>query len=226
MKIYVVATPIGNLSDITARALEVFGSVGVVFAEDTRMAGKLFMHFEVRPSVMRFDENSSASDIERLLTVLEERETAALVTDAGTPGISDPAFRLIEAAVKKFGNKCEVIPIPGPSALTAALSIAHFPVQPFTFFGFPPHKKGREKFFNEVCAVPNAVVFYESVHRFEKCLEALVARAPERECLVARELTKLYEQVVRGRVSEVAKNMNQVPRGEYVIILAPQEYGK
>lgn len=227
MQLFVVATPIGNLGDMTARALEVLGEVPVVFAEDTRVTGGLLMHFGLQPSVMRFDENSTRSDIDRLLAVAEERGSAAIVTDAGTPGVSDPAFRMIEAAYEKYGADVQVVPIPGPSALTAALSIAHFPCQPFTFYGFPPHKKGREKFFDEVCANEHAVVFYESVHRIEKCMSSLAERAPDRMCMVARELTKMYEEVQRGTVSEVATRMaHKTPKGEYVAVLAPMKYGK
>ncbi|MEI7741895.1 MAG: 16S rRNA (cytidine(1402)-2'-O)-methyltransferase [bacterium] len=227
MELYFVGTPIGNLGDITARALEVLGSVGVVFAEDTRVTGGMLMHFDIKASVMRFDENSTRSDVERLLKIMEERGSAALVTDAGTPNVSDPAFRMIEAATLLYGERVKIIPIPGPSALTAAVSIAHFPVLPFLFKGFPPHKKGREKYFDEIAACETAVVFYESVHRIEACVESMLKRMPERECLIAREITKMFEETFRGSVQEVADKMAlKGPRGEYVVVLAPKDWKK
>lgn len=225
MTLYIIGTPIGNLGDITERAIETLRSVPLVFAEDTRVTGKLLAHFEIQSSLHRFDENSGLGDIEKLLTLLEEKGSAALTTDAGTPNLSDPAFRLVAEGKRKFGDELNVIGIPGPSALATAVSIAHFPVQPFTFFGFPPHKKGRETFFTEAAAVEHAVVLYESVHRIEACMEALVSRMPERECLVARELTKLHEEVFRGSVREVTEKMKSATLlGEFVIVIAPAKW--
>ncbi|MFH0927839.1 MAG: 16S rRNA (cytidine(1402)-2'-O)-methyltransferase [bacterium] len=225
MQLFVVATPIGNLGDLSDRAREVFRAVSLVLAEDTRVTGKLMMHLGVKPTVYRFDENSTDGDIARLVTAMRGRASIALVTDAGTPNISDPAFKLIKASIETFGDEIKIVPIPGPSALTAALSIAHFPVQPFVFLGFPPHKKGREKFFEEVANTESTVVFYESVHRIKSCLELLVSKVRDREMLIARELTKLHEEVLRGSVQDVAsKIVPENSKGEFVIVLAPKKY--
>ena len=225
MNLFIVATPIGNLEDISARALAILRSVGVVFAEDTRVTAKLLTRYDIRVPVHRSDENSSAAEIEKLLDRLATVESAALTTDAGTPNLSDPAFRIIAAALARFGTKIKIIPIPGPSALLAAISIAHFPPHPFVFLGFPPAKKGRSGFFDEITELSYALVLFESVHRINKTLEELARRAGSRECLVARELTKMHEQVWRGTLAEVVPQVAAgTQKGEYVILIAPKEW--
>ena len=220
-KLYVVATPIGNLEDITLRAVRTLKEVDVVFAEDTRVTRKLLSHLGIQKPTERFDENISPERINRLAEVVLNGKNVALVTDAGTPNISDPGSRLISLAVK---SDIKVIPIPGPSALTTALSVAHFPVNDFIFLGFPPTKKRRNKFFDSVAQEKKSVALYESTHRILRTIGELAERMPEREVLVAKELTKLYERIWRGRIGEIAVEFGRLTKeelkGEWVVIIA------
>lgn len=220
----IVATPIGNLEDITLRALRILKEADVILCEDTRVTGKLLSHYAIKTPLRRYDAHASDARHEEIVERLAKGERVALVTDAGTPAISDPGFKIIDQVRRELPDVV-IEAIPGPSALAAALSIAGMPTAEFTFLGFLPHKKGRETLFKEIAASERAMVFYESPHRLMKALESLTkALEPEREVAVARELTKIHETVVRGTAAEVLAHFEARPdqvRGEVVIIIAP-----
>ena len=219
----VVATPIGNLGDITLRALETLRQADAIACEDTRVSSKLLKRYDISKPLLIFHARSGRGASERVLALLGEGKRVALVTDAGTPGISDPGTELV-AEARAIGARIEAIP--GPSALAAALSIAGVPTSEFVFLGFPPHKKGRQTFFKNIAAEERAVIFYESPHRIQKALAALAADLPEaRRLTVCRELTKIHESVVEGSASEVAAHFALHPgevRGEFVVIVGGQ----
>lgn len=214
-----VATPIGNLEDITLRAIRTLKECDVIFCEDTRVTSKLLAKYEIAgKQLVRCDEVVEHKITERALTLLEEGKNIALVSDAGTPGISDPGSRLVRA-MRDAGF--QVVAIPGPSALTAALSIAGLESGEFTFVGFLPHKKGRQTALKEVAASERPVVLYESPHRIEKLLSELQTFAPDRMVSIARELTKIYEQVLTGTPGELWARLETdgSARGEFVVIV-------
>lgn len=218
--LFILATPIGNLEDITLRALRVLQEVDVVLAEDTRVTGKLFERHGITTPLKRLDANIEGELASQIEQLFEECGTVALVTDAGTPTISDPGYRFVHAAHEA---NIEVITIPGASALTAALSISGIPSDQFTFLGFLPHKKGRETKFKEIAESDRTIVFYESPHRITKTLASLEeVLGEDREVVVARELTKIHEETVRGSAAEVKvyfeENSDKV-RGEFVVII-------
>ena len=221
----VVATPIGNLGDITFRAIETLKNCDAIACEDTRVTSKLLARYGIEKPLIRCDENKEDIAARRIQSLLAEGKHVALVTDAGTPGISDPGSRLISLirANKRITARIEVIP--GPSALTAALSIAGVPESEFLFLGFLPHKKGREKLFKEIKTISRTVVFYESPHRILKTLASLALVLPSsRTVVVLRELTKMYESVITGSASEVQEHFVSHPgevRGEFVVVIAP-----
>ncbi len=219
-KIYIVATPIGNLEDITLRAIKTLKEVDVVFAEDTRVAKKLLSHLNISKPVKRFDDNISDARIEKLVEQVLMGKSAVVVSDAGTPNLSDPGWKLIKLAIEK---EVKVIPIPGASALTALLSISHFPVSNFLFLGFPPAKKKRKKFFNQVSKESYPIVLYESPHRILKTLEELSRIVPSREVVVAKELTKIHENIWRGGIREVCDMIKEIKdkerKGEWTLII-------
>lgn len=219
--LYVVATPIGNLGDITQRARETFGKVSVIAAEDTRVVRKLLSHFDIHVPVISYHARSAEGVAEKLVARLAAGEDVALVSDAGTPGISDPGTQLVRAA-REAG--VEVVAVPGPSALAAALSISSMHVHEFVFLGFMPHKKGRQTKFAEITESSRAVVFFESPHRIMKTLESLVeVLGEERTVGVYRELTKMHEEVVEGTpvyVHEYFLNNEEHVRGEFVVVVS------
>ncbi len=219
----IVATPIGNLEDITLRALRVLKEANVIFCEDTRVTGKLLSHHEISTPTRRYDAHASDARHEEILERLREGQKVALVTDAGTPAISDPGFRIIDRVHREL-PEVTIEAIPGASALVSALSVAGMPTAEFTFLGFLPHKKGRETLFREIAESPRASVFYESPHRLLKALESLVSVLEhDREIAVARELTKLHESLVRGSASVVLAHYVAHPdqvRVECVVIVA------
>jgi 16S rRNA (cytidine1402-2'-O)-methyltransferase len=217
--LYIVATPIGNLSDITLRALEVLKSVDFILAEDTRETKKLLDHYQINKPLISYHQHSKLQKTNYIIDLLKQDKNLALVSDAGTPGISDPGNQLINLAIKQLSN-LTVVPLPGPCALTTAASISGFPTDKFIFLGFPPHKNKREKFFKEVSEVKETVVLYESVHRIIKTLEDLKKHLGEREIMVARELTKKFETIYRGTTEEVINQVKTSPiKGEYVIVI-------
>lgn len=224
-KFYIVATPIGNLEDITLRALRVLRKADVVFAEDTRVTRKLLAHYDIHKPIIAFHEYSKPREIERLLEILASGKSAALVTCAGTPGISDPGPRLIHAVLERFGEEIAIVPIPGPSAVAAIASLSAVPMDEFHFFGYPPVKKGRKTFFQDVKENAFPGILYESPHRIQRTLTDLLnAIGSTRNIVIGRELTKLFETVVRGTLAEIAgKFGNKKGRGEYVILVEPEK---
>jgi len=216
--LYIVATPIGNLGDITERALETLRNVDVILAEDTRNTGKLLMHFDIKTSVQSYHQHSSEKDVKKIVELLENGKNLALVTDAGTPGISDPGNKLIEDLRMKIED-LTIVPVPGVSAVTTALSISGFPTDKFLFLGFPPAKNKRKKYFEELAQYPFTTCFYESCHRIEKAIDNLAeVLDADRQVCICRELTKKFETVYRGTIAEI-KEMDILAKGEFVIIV-------
>jgi len=216
--LYVVATPIGNLQDISERALQVLRDVEVIACEDTRVTKKLLNKYEIDTSTVSYHQHSKITKINYLLSLLGSGQSVALVSDAGTPGISDPGGKLVEAIYENGG---QVVTIPGPSAVTAALSISGLSTDRFTFLGFAPTKKGREKFFTQVAEAKITTVFYESPYRIIKALEQLQAvLSSDRTVVVCRELTKMFESVYRGSASEVMEQLEADKiKGEFVVLI-------
>src|SRR3989344_4787817 len=219
-KLYIVATPIGNMEDITLRAIRILGEVDIVFCEDTREGKKLLNHYKINKPVDSFHAQSLDGKIEKIIKLLAEGKNIALISDAGKPGISDPGVVLVKK-VREALPDISVITIPGPSALTAALSISGIPTAEFIFYGFLPHKKGRETIFKEIAELKRTAVFYESPHRIMKTLESLKSHLAENRLVaIARELTKIYEEVFRGGASAAHKYYTENPdkiRGEFVV---------
>lgn len=220
--LYVIGTPIGNLEDVTLRALRVLKEVDLVLCEDTRVTKRLLSKYEISTPTLSYHAQSKLSKVEKIFSLLEEGKNLALVSDAGTPCISDPGSLLIMQVREKFGDTVAIVPLPGPSAVTAALSVAGISVAEFTFLGFLPHKKGRETLFKEIADSERVMVFYESTHRIEKALESLEKFCGgERGIIVGREITKIYEEFVRGTTTEVRDFFKKHPdhiRGEFVVI--------
>ncbi len=219
--LYIVATPIGNLQDLSPRALATLRLASLVLAEDTRVAKILLAHFEIHTPVERFDAHADRLSVAKIIKRLSQGEELALVTDAGTPAISDPGSWLVAEAVQELGNELKVIPIAGPSAVTAALSVSGFNSDIFTFFGFPPHKKGRTARLKEIAETVHTVVFFESPHRIEKTLLELCAICPLRQAAVCRELTKMFETIERGTIRELSASGRIRAQGEFVVVLGP-----
>ena len=218
--LYIVATPIGNLKDITLRALEVLREVDIILCEDTRVTIKLLNHYQVTGKRLISYHHHTSDEKMAVLVGLIKDNKVALVTDAGTPGISDPGGKIIN----ELHDKAEIIALPGPSALTAALSVSGLPTDKFLFLGFPPHKKGRNKFLREVMESSRTVAIYESPHRIIKCLEQILELEKElnkkKQFVVCRELTKKFETIYRGTIGEVLEAVKNDPvRGEYAVVV-------
>lgn len=216
--LYLVGTPIGNLGDITLRALETLKNVDVVLSEDTRVTKKLLSHYEITTPTFSCHEHTEKGKLTQIIERLKAGESMALVTDAGTPGLSDPGNVLVSLALEA---EIKVVPIPGVSALAALVSVAGIDMRKFIFKGFPPHKKGRETFFRSVGESEIPVMYYESPHRVIKNLELLQTLAPEKKIILGRELTKMFEEVVRGNIETVLVHLQadlHKTRGEFVII--------
>jgi len=219
--LFLVSTPIGNLGDITYRAVEVLRRASLVLAEDTRRTAILLRHVEASVPMLSAHEHNEAARVSGVIGRLEAGEEVALVSDAGTPLLSDPGRRIVEAAIAE-GHA--VIPIPGASALLAALVASGLPAEPFTFWGFPQRRgRGRDTLLDEVAAAPHTSVLYESPNRLVALLEELAGRVgPDRQVAVGRELTKVHEEFVRGEVAEVAAHFRSFPpRGEIVVVVSP-----
>lgn len=222
--LYIVATPIGNLSDLSSRAKEILGSVDLILCEDTRVTKKLLERFEIKTPVQSYHQHSKISKIEGIITLLKAGKNIALVSDAGTPGVSDPGNLLIEEAYKQLGEDLKIAPIPGPSAMAAAASIAGFAMDKFVFLGFPPQKNKRQKYFKELLAYDCPVIFYESPYRIIKTLKEIEALDKEAKGIVCRELTKMFESVYRGGLSELLEKVSKDPiKGEYTVIIKPSK---
>lgn len=221
-KLYIVATPLGNLGDITLRALETLRAVDIILCEDTRVTKKLLAHYEIQKPTISFHEHSGAGMVKKIIEKLRAGENLAFVTDAGTPGISDPGARLV-ASVRAELSEAKIVPIPGASAVVAAASASGINTDHFLFLGFPPHKKGRQTFFKTVAAefAKWPVIFYESPHRIQKAFAELAINLGEDvEIIVARELTKMFEEIWRGTSAEAQKYfIGEHSRGEFVVII-------
>ena len=219
--LYVVSTPIGNLRDITLRALDVLKAADLVLAEDTRVARKLLDAFSLAPHVTSYHEHNAESARPKVLAALEAGKVVALISDAGTPLISDPGYKLVREAAAD-GHR--IIPIPGASALLSGLVVAGLPTDRFLFAGFAPSKAGqRATFFDELADVEATLVFYETGPRLKESLEAMHAAFGDREASIGRELTKFFEEVRRGRLADLAAAISDPPKGEIVVVVAPPE---
>ena len=220
--LYIVPTPIGNLEDMTLRAIRILKEVDLVLCENTLVTQRLFKEYDITTKTSVFFAQTGLKNIERVMTALEEGESIALVSDAGTPTISDPGVLLVDK-VRKELPYVRIVALPGASALTTALSLSGISSAQFTFYGFIPHKKGRETIFKEIQGSDRTSVFYESVHRIEKTLESLATILDDRrQVAFARELTKIHEEAVRGTAQEVQnyfKTHTDHLRGEFVVII-------
>ena len=231
----VIGTPIGNLEDVTLRALKVLAAADLILCEDTRVTKRLLARHSISKPTLSYHAHSKLSRIGEIIFMLKEGKNLALVSDAGTPGISDPGSELVGKIRRELENeirngKIKIESIPGPSALTSALSIAGVPCADFTFLGFLPHKKGRETLFREIADSSRATIFYESPHRIMKTLESLVEhldgnseKISPRKVSVCRELTKIFEEVVQGTAKEVKNYFEEHPdkvKGEFAVIVS------
>lgn len=217
--LYLVATPIGNLNDISLRALEVLRSVDVIASEDTRKTGLLLKHFNISKPQIAFHEYNEEQAGARIESLLKQGKSVGVVTNAGTPGISDPGFSLVRRAINA---NLEVTMIPGPTAFVIALVLSGLPAHSFTFRGFPPRRSvGRRKFMEVDKESPHTLIFYESPYRLEAFLSDALEVFGDREAAIANELTKMFEKVERGRLSSLLEAVKQSrPRGEYVVVIA------
>ncbi len=224
--LYITATPIGNLEDITLRALRILKEVDIIFCEDTRYTKKLLSHYEIHNHTESYHAQSGMGRIDHIINLLESGQQIAYVTDSGTPGISDPSSMLVRK-VREVLPEVKICTIPGPSALTAAVSVAGFAIDEFIFIGFLPNKKGRETLLKEIVVSERPFIFYESTHRIEKALEGLAKHMPvlcgeERPILIARELTKTFEESIlltpSEHVARIRADANK-SRGEFVVLV-------
>ncbi len=218
-KLYLVPTPIGNLKDITLRALDVLKEVDLILAEDTRTSGKLLQHYDIATPLQSHHMHNEHATLPKVLGQLKLGKTIALISDAGTPAISDPGFLLVREALK---NEIPIECLPGPTAVIPALVLSGLPNDRFIFEGFLPPKKGRQTRLEQMAAEKRTVVFYESPHKLVKTLSQLALLCgPEREVSVSRELTKIYEETVRGPLEKVKSHFEKTPpKGEFVVCLA------
>ncbi|OGY78454.1 MAG: 16S rRNA (cytidine(1402)-2'-O)-methyltransferase [Candidatus Kerfeldbacteria bacterium RIFCSPHIGHO2_02_FULL_42_14] len=219
MSLYIVPTPIGNLADITLRALEILKSADLIVCEDTRHTSILLKHYNIQKPTESYHQHSSAAKEKLLLEKLKAGHHLALVSDAGTPGVSDPGQKLVQKAIEVG---IEVIPLPGPSALITAVSGAGIPLSRFVFLGFIPHKKGRNKLFEYIAASELPCVVYESPHRIQKTLQQFVGiLTKDRKMIVAKDISKRYERFIRGTADSILKEINAMEKvvGEFVIII-------
>ncbi|XLQ20672.1 MAG: 16S rRNA (cytidine(1402)-2'-O)-methyltransferase [Candidatus Moraniibacteriota bacterium] len=218
-KLYIVATPIGNLSDMTFRAIDILNSVDLIACEDTRVTKKLLGHYDIETKTITYHQHTKDNKAQEIIDEINNGKNIAVVTDAGTPGVSDPGNKLVSIAVE---NDIKIEPIPGASAISAIMSIAGIDMQKFTFLAYPPHKKGRQTFFTNVSESKIPVIYYDSVHRVLKNLNLLQELMPDAKIVLGRELTKMHEEVVRGTVADVIEyfenNADKI-RGEFVVVV-------
>ncbi|OIO29250.1 16S rRNA (cytidine(1402)-2'-O)-methyltransferase [Candidatus Nomurabacteria bacterium CG_4_10_14_0_2_um_filter_30_12] len=232
-KFYVVATPIGNMGDITLRAIETLKEVDLILCEDTRETKKILNKYNINTPTMSYHSQSKLNKIDKIFKLLEEGKNLALVSDAGTPTISDPGAMLISKikerndelghSMSKWTSDVQVFPIPGATAIIAALSASGLPTHEFTFLGFIPHKKGRETLFKEIALSKRTMVFYESPHRILKTLESLNKFCPNKKVCIARELTKIYEEFKTGSPLELLDYLTKNPikqKGEFTVLVS------
>lgn len=218
--LYIVATPIGNLEDISQRALFILEEADLILCEDTRVTQRLLNHFEIKTPTLSYHQHSKITKINEIIKELEQGKNIALVSDAGTPGISDPGNKLIKEVVNKLKNDIKIIPIPGASAVTTIASISGFSMEKFCFMGFPPSKNKRKKFFKDIVSLNYPVVLYESPYRIIKTLEELKDINAKLDIVVGREFTKLFETIYRGNIGKVIDELkNGKIRGEFTILI-------
>jgi len=221
-KLYIVSTPIGNLKDITLRAIETLNEVDFILCEDTRITSVLLKQYNIIKHLISFNAVSEIKKIPIVIERMQKGQSYALVSDSGTPAISDPGIRLVSEAIK---NGIEVITIPGATALIAALTISGLPTDSFVFEGFLPQKKGRQKKLGELSEEERTIVLYESSHRIEKLIDELVQYFPSRYVVVCRELTKKFEESWRGYPAELKEKLNErIIKGEFVVVIASKDW--
>jgi 16S rRNA (cytidine1402-2'-O)-methyltransferase len=221
-KFFVVATPIGNMGDITLRAIETLKNVDIILCEDTRDTKKILDRYEIEKPTMSYHSQSKLSKEEKIFELIEVGKNIALVSDAGTPTISDPGTVLISKIRERF-EYLDIVPIPGVSAFVAALSASGLITSEFTFLGFLPHKKGRDTLFKEIAESKRTFVFYESPHRILKTLESLSVFVPNKKICVAREITKIFEEFKIGKAIDILEFFTKNPvkqKGEFVVIVS------
>lgn len=219
-KLYIVSTPIGNLKDITLRALDVLKEVDFIACEDTRVTSILLKNYEIQKELISLNAVNETSKIDYILNRIKNGESCALVSDAGTPCISDPGARLASTAIK---NNIDIIPVPGATAVITSLSVSGLPSDSFIFEGFIPQKKGRQKKLKELAEEERTIIIYESVYRIEKLLNELNDYMPHRQLVLCRELTKKFEEIRRGTPSALLESFSEkVNKGEFVIVIAPK----
>lgn len=220
----VVSTPIGNLKDITLRALDVLGEADFIICEDTRVTGNLLNHYGIKKELISFNAQSESRKIQYILSRLQSGEKCALVSDAGTPTISDPGVRMVSAAIR---HGIRVDTIPGAVAAIAALSISGLPTDSFVFEGFLPQKKGRQKKFKELAEEKRTIILYESTYRIEKLLSEISEYMPDRTIVVAREITKRFEETWRGTAKEILSAIpGKTIKGEFVVVISPSGWAE
>jgi 16S rRNA (cytidine1402-2'-O)-methyltransferase len=221
-KLYIISTPIGNLKDITFRAVDTLKEVNFIACEDTRITSFLLNHYNIKKELVSFNAVNETSKINYVLNRILDGESCALVSDAGTPGISDPGVRLISSAIK---NDISIEPVPGVTAAITAISISGLPTDSFLFEGFLPLKKGRKKKLNQLAEEDRTIILYESTYRIQKLLNELSEIMPERFIVVCRELTKKFEEVWRGTSVKLCSELkDKVTKGEFVVLIAPKNW--
>ena len=222
--LYIVATPIGNLEDMTYRGVRILKEVDYIFAEDTRVTKKLLNHFEIDNIVYRYDEHTKGHQVDNIVNLLLEGKNIALVTDAGTPCISDPGYEVVD---KALNEGVKVVPVAGVSALTAAASVAGISMKRIAFEGFLPKKKGRQTMLKELAQEERVVVLYESPNRILKTLKDIKEFFGDRYVVIVREITKLHEEIIRGKTSELIERLEEKPiKGEIVLLIKEAEVKK
>lgn len=219
--LFVVGTPIGNLEDITLRAITTLKEVSIVLAEDTRNSKKLLSRHGIKTKMKSYHEHSSEKETKKVINFLLDGKNLALISDAGTPTISDPGYGLLRECIKQ---KIKIIPIPGASAITTAISVSGLPSDSFSFHGFLPQKKGRLKKIKELVDINNTIILFESPYRLEKTLTQLLEHLGNRSVVVGRELTKLYEEIIRGNLKDILENFSKSKvKGEIVIMIGKND---
>ncbi len=219
--LYIAATPIGNLEDLTLRVSRLMREVDLIVSEDTRVTSKILAHLEIKKPMLSVHEHASPERLEQIIERLKRGETILYTCDAGTPGVNDPGGKLVEVA---YAHGQTVVPLPGPSSMTAAISVCGFAMDEFTYVGFIPHKKGRETLFKEIAARETPTICFESTHRIEKTLEAFAKfLSPTRKLFCGRELTKMHETLYRGTIDEVRAALQATShKGEFVLVIGPE----
>ncbi len=221
--LFIVSTPIGNLKDITLRALETLKEANFIACEDTRVTANLLNHYKIKSELISLNAVNESSKTKYIIGRIISGETCALVSDAGTPGVSDPGVRLVSAAISEGIN---VVPVPGVSAVITALTFSGLPTDSFVFEGFLPQKKGRQKLLKALSEEKRTIVLYESTYRIEKLLNELNEFMPERFVVVCRELTKKFEESWKGKPAEILENLhNKITKGEFTVVIAPSGWG-